>query len=99
MHTHTHTTSHIEKVHATLRVMLHAPIMKEFDWFVMMDDDTYMIPHRLESWLDNNWPLKHLEPVAMGREFTRVNREGTSGDKLIGGGPGILFSRGAVGNE
>jgi hypothetical protein len=34
-------------------------------------------------------------PLAMGREFTRARKGGFKVDKLIGGGPGILLSRGA----
>lgn len=79
-----------------MRVFLSSEVSTSFDWFVMMDDDTYIIPHKLESWLNNDWSLHHMEPIAMGREFTRATRNGTHGSKLIGGGPGILISQAAL---
>lgn len=77
-----------------MNFFMKADVVSSFDWFVMMDDDTYMIPSKLESWLDNNWALKHNEPIAMGREFTRAFEN--SSETLIGGGPGILISRAAI---
>jgi len=58
-------------------------------WVVLLDDDTYVLPHRLFQtlrWYD----FASTSPLAVGRKFH--NRNGV----LLGGGPGIALSRAAL---
>jgi len=63
--------------------------LDSYSWFVVVDDDTYVKVPQFLTALEGRGDPSH--PTAVGRKFFQ-----TSMGSLLGGGPGIAMSRGAV---
>ena len=62
--------------------------LSRFDWFVIMDDDTYVQSPKLLKVLEK---YDYREAIAVGRKFTNEDNK-----QLLGGGPGIALSGQAI---
>ncbi|XP_068248139.1 glycoprotein-N-acetylgalactosamine 3-beta-galactosyltransferase 1-like isoform X2 [Palaemon carinicauda] len=62
--------------------------LKDFDWFVKADDDTYLIMENLRFWLHDKDPE---EPLYYGCHFDVIVPQG-----YMSGGAGYILSRGAL---
>jgi len=85
------------KVKSVTDYLLACDSLGPFGWIVMVDDDTYVRAGLLASWLGGpTWHGQAHRPLAIGREFTRRVYPQRRPEKLIGGGPGIVMSVGAL---
>jgi len=63
--------------------------LESYAWFVVVDDDTYI---KVPAFLNALRAHDHRQPTAVGRKFFND----VKGWSLLGGGPGIALSKGAV---